>query len=510
MRATLPAGTSAGNGRTEKGWVHMAEFLPELLAPAGGMEQLEAALMYGADAVYLGGRELSLRAQCAGFDGEALAGAIRLAHAAGARVYYCLNAFPYDRQLHDVHALLEHLPELGVDGLIAADPGVIWLASRLCPSVELHLSTQAHSVNAAAVEFWRAQGLRRINLARELPLPAIRALIRAFPEMEFELFVHGAMCLALSGHCLLSAWANNRPANQGRCTQPCRFDYRARAVRGGRAGAALPVPHNDQRWTRHPEARGMLLSMEEALRTGKPFWDVREGEDFSGIWAPQDICLVRYMDWLARSGAASLKLEGRTKSGGYVGQVVDVYRAALDRAGLRHGLVRRSAAGPANGCAGAAEQRSGTQADRPLSPADCVAELLHTASRPLSTGFFFPRRKVESVPEDFIPRPVVARLLAPAEGPLAVSADEAHHATFHPGAGLAAPCGGWHVQVRAEWTADRDVSILLPGMRRPVLRAGSYVLENHRGEKTDRLHPGTTGILRGTLPPLAYGLYLRA
>ena len=130
-------------------------FLPELLAPAGGREQLEAAILYGADAVYLGGSALSLRAKCRGFDGQELARAVRDAHSAGVRVYYCLNAMPFDEHLPLVEEQLESLPDLGVDGLIAADPGVIHLSRRLCPSVELHLSTQAHSVNAAAVAFWK-------------------------------------------------------------------------------------------------------------------------------------------------------------------------------------------------------------------------------------------------------------------------------------------------------------------------------------------------------------------
>lgn len=133
---------------------------------------------------------------------------------------------PYDAQLPAVEAVLERLPGMGVDGLIAADPGVIWLAKKHCPSVPLHLSTQAHSVNGAAVAFWREAGVERINLARELGFKQIRALAETFPGVDFEVFVHGAMCLALSGHCLLSAWVNNRPANQGRCTQPCRFEYR--------------------------------------------------------------------------------------------------------------------------------------------------------------------------------------------------------------------------------------------------------------------------------------------
>ena len=144
------------------------ERLPELLVPAGGREQLESAILYGADAVYMGGPELSLRTACEGFSGEELGLAVADAHTAGVRVYYCLNAMPYDAQLPAVEAVLERLPGMGVDGLIAADPGVIWLAKKHCPSVPLHLSTQAHSVNGAAVAFWREAGVERINLAREL------------------------------------------------------------------------------------------------------------------------------------------------------------------------------------------------------------------------------------------------------------------------------------------------------------------------------------------------------
>jgi U32 family peptidase len=419
---------------------HSTSVLPELLAPAGGREQLEAAITYGADAVYMGGRALSLRAQCEGFDNEALASAVQYAHAAGVKVYYCLNALPYDKHLNAVCAQLERLPALGVDGLIAADPGVIYLARRYCPEVELHLSTQAHSVNAAAVSFWQEQGAKRINVARELSQVAMRRLIRAFPAMEFEIFVHGAQCLALSGHCLLSAWVNKRPANQGLCTQPCRFHY-----------------------------KGVQLTVAEERRGEEPFWDVQQGDDFSGIWAPTDLCLVRAMPWLARSGAAALKLEGRTKSGSYVAQIVDVYRTALLAQGQRLGLA------PRHGAATAICQPSGDA---------CVAELMHTASRPLSSGFFFPQRRTENkVPE--AARPVVARLDAPAGE-------------------------GWQVQVRGLWDAKRDAALLLPGMRRPVLRAGSYSLENHRGEKVDVLHSGTRGTLYWQGEGLASGLYIRA
>jgi len=404
---------------------------PEILAPAGGREQLEAALLYGADAVYLGGNTLSLRAKCRGFDDSALREAVELVHRAGKRLYYCLNAMPGDEHFPAVEAQLEALPELGVDGLIAADPGVIHLSRRLCPGIELHLSTQAHSVNSAAVEFWKEQGVKRINLARELGRDAMERMISRFPGMDFEVFVHGAMCLSLSGHCLISEWANRRHANLGLCTQPCRFEY-----------------------------RGLRLTVEEGIRQDGPFLEIQEGEDFSAFWAPMDLCLVRWMGELAAMGPAALKIEGRTKSGGYVAQVTDVYRTALDSA--------------LNLPAEAFE------------PERFLDELFHTASRPLCSGFYLPEREVEAVPADFRARPVVARVLGPAEN------------------------GGWRVQVRSPWESTQDASVLLPGMRRPLLKAGSYVLENHRGERTDRLNPGMNGVLYCQCEAMPEGVYIRA
>lgn len=403
---------------------------PELLAPAGGREQFEAALLYGADAVYLGGPELSLRTACTGFAGDALSKAVSEAHSSGVRVYYCLNAMPYDRNLAGVESMLEALPDVGVDGLIAADPGVILLARRLCPDIPIHLSTQAHTVNRESVAFWKEAGVMRVNLARELSARAIRDLVAACPGVEIELFVHGAMCLALSGHCLLSAWANSRPANQGRCTQPCRFDY-----------------------------RGMTLSVEEQKRAGEVLWNIQQGEDFSGIWAPHDLCLLRWLPWLFRSGAHALKLEGRTKSGGYVAQVVDAYRTGLD------------------GCAAGIWS--------PELFRTCLNELFHTASRPLSSGFFLPRRRLEQPAEGFSPRPVAARLLEPlAEG-------------------------SWKIQVRSPWSAEREAHVLIPGLHRPALLPGAYALENHRGERTELLHPGMEGVLHCSLEGLERGFYVR-
>ena len=220
----------------------------------------------------------------------------------------------------------------------------------------------------------------------------------------------------------------------------------------------------------------------------------------------------------------TLKLEGRTKSGGYVAQVVDVYRSALAAAALRYGLAPHERRMPAlaggilptavDGILPAANRGMGEirwpAPAAGLSPQTCVEELAHTASRTLSTGFFFPRRKVESLPEHFTARPVVARLLAPASGPQGVSAEEARGLSFHPADAPSAPCESWHVQVRSQWDAEKDVTVLLPGMHRPLLRAGEYALENHRGERVTRLHSGTMGVLHCAMPELRGGLYLRA
>ncbi len=426
--------------------------IPELLIPAGGREQLDAALIYGADAVYLSGNELSLRAKCDGFTIEQLRDAVKDAHAKNVRVYYCLNAMPYNKHLPELEKMLEVLPDIGVDGLIIADPGVMWLAKKMCPQMEIHLSTQAHSVNSAAVHFWKEQGVSRINLARELGKEDMSALIKEFPEMEFEIFIHGAMCLALSGHCLMSAWVNKRPANLGQCTQPCRFDYRG------------------------SKFSDIRLSVEETLRQGSDCWDIEQGEDFSAIFAPSDLCLVRYMDDLIKMNPASLKLEGRTKSPSYVAQVTDVYRTAIDFYAQKNNITPKTPPVPR---------------EQELTPQDFMDELFNTGSRPfrpLSTGFFFPDRIEEKVPDDYTVRPVVA-----------VLGDEVKKGT-------------WEVKVRGTWKSEKDASVLMPGMLRPLLQKGRYSFTNHQGVHADALHPGLSGLLHfeDEIENLQKGLYIRA
>lgn len=294
---------------------------PELLAPAGNLAKLQVALRYGADAVYLGGSSLNLRSSAGGFDRQALLCGLQYAHATGVQVYFCLNAFPLEGDLNEVRDVLVKLDQISdqhrIDGLIVADPGVFALARKFLPDVPLHVSTQANTGNSAAVGFWSDLGARRINLARELTMRDVRQVRRAAPDVELEMFVHGAMCLALSGRCSLSAHLTARAANKGACTQPCRFAYRP---------------------------RGLALTVEEQLRPGEVLWEVLEGEDFTAFFSPRDLCLVKYLPWLCRNRINALKIEGRMRSAAYVALTCDVYRTALgdlDRGRFRPGLYLR-------------------------------------------------------------------------------------------------------------------------------------------------------------------------
>lgn len=274
---------------------------PELLAPAGTFDKMRVALRYGADAVYVGGPSFNLRAGASGLAWSELGQALDLAHAQGVLVYYCMNAFAWEKDLNVLRETLGALRRYPVDGVIVADPGVFRLTRQELPDVPIHVSTQANVSNSAAIAFWRDLGAARVNLAREMSLKDIKAAARARPGLELEVFVHGAMCLALSGRCSLSSYLNGRSANRGQCTQPCRFQYR-------------PV----------------AMSLEEGLRPGEILWEVMEEEGFSAFFSPRDLCLVKYLPWLRRNGIAALKIEGRMRSAAYVALVCDAYRTALE------------------------------------------------------------------------------------------------------------------------------------------------------------------------------------
>ncbi|MFO7801091.1 MAG: peptidase U32 family protein [Desulfovermiculus sp.] len=325
---------------------------PELLAPVGAPERLDTALTYGADAVYLGGAQLNLRAQSGGFSWPDLDLALQSAHSRNRRVYYCLNILPHPNHMPKIREHLHRLADKPIDALIAADPGVIHLARSIAPHIPIHMSTQANTSNPHAAAFWQAQGITRVNLARELDLKALRAFCRELPDLELEVFVHGAMCMALSGRCHMSAYLNQRSANQGLCTHPCRFRYR-------------PLP------------------LEEAKRPGEPTWDLIAEQEYSAVLASEDLALIDFIPWLVKAGIHSLKIEGRMKTSSYLAQVVDVYATAL------------------------ADVRAKT-----FRPKLYWQELRLASSRPLCTGFFLPKgRKRLFTPTQGQPRaPVVAKI----------------------------------------------------------------------------------------------------
>jgi putative protease len=268
---------------------------PELLAPAGDLEKLETALAYGADAVYVGGEQFGLRAQAGNFSLAGLGRAREMTRARGKRLYLTLNAYLRPPEMPDLAAYIELLRPIELDAYIVSDPGVLALVRRLDPQRPVHLSTQANTTNAEAARFWQAGGVCRVNLARELTLEEIRT-IRAGTDVELEVFVHGALCVAYSGRCLLSAALTGRSANQGACTHPCRWRY----------------------------------SLIEETRPGEHF-PVEEDGRGTYIMNSRDLCLVEYLPELLRAGVSSLKIEGRMKSRYYVAAVTRVYRAALDR-----------------------------------------------------------------------------------------------------------------------------------------------------------------------------------
>ncbi|ORJ59807.1 peptidase U32 family protein [Geothermobacter hydrogeniphilus] len=266
----------------------------ELLAPAGDPQKLASAIYFGADAVYLGGPGYGLRSQAGNFDLDQLRQARRLCSEHGVRLYLTLNATPRTGEWPHLQAYLEELRPLDLDAYIVADPGVLALVRQLDPRREIHLSTQANTANAAAVRFWQAAGVSRVNLARELSLDDIRA-IRAGTDLELEAFVHGAMCVAWSGRCLLSAALTGRSANRGACAQPCRWSYR----------------------------------LEEELRPGE-YHTIEEDERGTYLFNSRDLRLVEHLPVLLAAGVDSLKIEGRMKSRYYVAAVTRVYRRALD------------------------------------------------------------------------------------------------------------------------------------------------------------------------------------
>jgi putative protease len=266
----------------------------ELLAPAGNLEKLEIVLHYGADAVYLAGKAFSLRNFSENFSLDEIAVAIDLAHSSGARVYVAVNIFARPGDLASLENYIHKLKTLRPDGLIAADPAIVAMIRQIAPEMHVHLSTQTNTTNEAAVRFWKSQGVRRINAARELNLTEIARLAQV-PGIEIEAFVHGAMCISYSGRCLLSNYMAHRPSNQGMCCQPCRFQY----------------------------------AVMEATRPGQ-YFPLAEDEHGTYFFNSRDLCMLEHLPAMIGSGVRALKIEGRMKGIHYAATAVKVYREAID------------------------------------------------------------------------------------------------------------------------------------------------------------------------------------
>ena len=267
----------------------------ELLSPAGNFEKLKTALYYGADAVYVGGKSLSLRAQADNFTNEELLQAVEYTHNLGKKIYVTLNVFAHNKDLALAEEFIAYLEKIGVDGAIMSDPGLINLALTKYPKLPVHISTQANITNKYIADFWYKQGAERVVLARELSLKEIKDINEYCPNVELEAFIHGAMCISYSGRCLLSEYFTHRDANQGDCVQACRWEYEIREV--NKDGDFYPISQND---------RGTY------------------------ILNSKDLNMINYVGEFINAGVKSFKIEGRIKSEYYLATVVNAYRRAID------------------------------------------------------------------------------------------------------------------------------------------------------------------------------------
>jgi len=311
-------------------------FRPELLSPAGTLKSMRYAFAYGADAVYAGQPRYSLRVRNNEFDHAHLALGIAEAHAQGKQFYVVVNIAPHNAKLKTFLKDLQPVIDMQPDALIMSDPGLIMLVREHFPAMAVHLSVQANAVNWASVEFWRRQGLTRTILSRELSLEEIGEMRERVPGMELEVFVHGALCMAYSGRCLLSGYINHRDPNQGSCTNACRWEYKAHEGKEDELGNIVhvqaPVPLQSSEPTLGngaPTERLMLL--EESKRPGE-YMEAFEDEHGTYIMNSKDLRAVQHVERLVQMGVHSLKIEGRTKSHYYVARTAQVYRKAIDDA----------------------------------------------------------------------------------------------------------------------------------------------------------------------------------
>jgi Collagenase and related proteases len=268
----------------------------ELLAPAGNLEKLKMAIMYGADAVYIGGQRFGLRASADNFSLEDIKEGLTFAHQRECKVYVTVNIIPHNEDLVGLPEYIKQLQELGIDAVIVSDPGIFDIVRESAPNMEVHISTQANNTNYASAMFWYRHGAKRIVTARELSLEEISEIKAKTPDdLDIEAFIHGAMCISYSGRCLLSNYMTGRDSNRGACSHPCRWKYHL--VEEKRPGEYIPV-YEDERGTY--------------------------------IFNSKDLCMIEHIPELVKSGIYSFKIEGRMKSSFYVATVVSAYRQAID------------------------------------------------------------------------------------------------------------------------------------------------------------------------------------
>lgn len=277
---------------------------PEILAPSGNFEKMKFAILYGADAVYLAGEQFGMRTASDNFSNAELESAVKYAHAAGVKVYVTVNILPHPAEQKRLPEYLQFLERIKPDALIISDLGVFSLAKKYAPSVEIHISTQASTVNAEACKMWHYLGAKRVVLARELNLEEIKEIRKDIPQdLELEAFVHGAMCVSYSGRCLLSNYFTGRDANRGNCVQPCRWEYNVKEIQ---------------------------FEVSEVKRPNDP---IKAIQDNCGtyLFSSKDMCMIEHIKELCESGIDSLKIEGRVKSAYYTAVTANAYKNEVNR-----------------------------------------------------------------------------------------------------------------------------------------------------------------------------------
>ena len=294
---------------------------PELLAPAGSLLALKRAVIYGANAVYAGVPKWSLRVRGNGFSKQDFEEGISFVHSHGALFYAVLNAIPHERRIHTgFEEQLEEVASLKPDALIMADPGLISQARRICPQIPIHLSVQANTVNSLDVKFWASVGVRRCILARELSLSEIELIRAECPDTELEVFAHGALCIAVSGRCLISGLLARRDANTGACNNSCRWPFKTRAIRCVTANSKDDLPDDEV----------FRAELEDTDNRPGQWMDMEEDAHGTYLMNSKDLCALPVLERLCESGIDSIKIEGRSRSPFYVAAVTRAYRLALD------------------------------------------------------------------------------------------------------------------------------------------------------------------------------------